>query len=109
MIDKKKLIEELLDCVADATDTETQMGYDTVLPAVFTVNSLSGNLTHLATEDKMPLCGVKLFQPKRTETEIKKVDGELKEHWKSELQGDNWVIVSEYNYCKRCLSVLNGR
>ena len=25
MIDKKKLIEELLDCVADATDTETQI------------------------------------------------------------------------------------
>lgn len=25
MIDKKKLIEELLDCVSDATDTETQI------------------------------------------------------------------------------------
>ena len=25
MIDKKKLIEELLDCVVDATDTETQI------------------------------------------------------------------------------------
>jgi len=25
MIDKKKLIKELLDCVADATDTETQI------------------------------------------------------------------------------------
>lgn len=25
MIDKKKLIEELLDCVANATDTETQI------------------------------------------------------------------------------------
>lgn len=25
MIDKKELIEELLDCVADATDTETQI------------------------------------------------------------------------------------
>lgn len=25
MIDKKKLIEDLLDCVADATDTETQI------------------------------------------------------------------------------------
>lgn len=25
MIDKKKLIEELLDCVADATNTETQI------------------------------------------------------------------------------------
>lgn len=25
MIDKKKLIEELLDCVADATDTETKI------------------------------------------------------------------------------------
>lgn len=91
-------------------NTDRAIAYKPLLPAVFTVNSLSGNLTHLATDDKMPLCGAKLFQPKMTETEIK-IDGELKEHWKSEL-GDKWVIVSEHNYCKRCLSclsVLNGR
>ena len=89
--------------------TDTAIAYEPLLPAVFTVTSLSANVTHLATEDKMPLCGTKLFHPKKTETEIKKVDGELKEHWKSEMQGDKWVIVREYNYCKRCLSVLNGR
>ena len=82
---------------------------DSVLPAVFTISSLSGNVTHLGTNKKMPLCGTKLFQPKKTETEIKKINGELKELWKSELQGDKWVIVLEDNYCKRCLSVLNGR
>ena len=90
-------------------NTETKPDGYILLPAVFTVNSLSGKLIHLGNYSSLPLCGTKLFQPKLTEIEIKYMDKELKEYWKSEIQGSKWVIVSEYNYCKRCLSVLNGR
>lgn len=52
MIDKKKLIEELLDCVADATDTETQvtsltvagMLMSEVLDEVLTIPAVSKSL-----------------------------------------------------------------
>jgi hypothetical protein len=53
MIDKKKLIEELLDCVADATDTETQitsltmagMLMNEVLDEALTIPVVSGSVT----------------------------------------------------------------
>jgi hypothetical protein len=93
-------------------NTDTQMGYDTVLPAVFSVNTYwgSGKLTHLGTTEKIPLCGSKLQGADLTDTEVKiEKNGEVWEFWQSEVQCSKWVKVKKYNYCKRCLSVLNGR
>lgn len=61
MIDKKKLIEELLGCVADATDTETQitsltmagMLMNEVLDEVLTMPAVVGQSEQLI----CPCCG----------------------------------------------------
>ena len=76
---------------------------------VFVVESLSNGLWHLGDKNKIPLCGRKLLFTRLTTREIRFFDLELKEHWKSELQGDKWVIVQRYYYCKKCLSILKGR
>jgi hypothetical protein len=63
MIDKKKLIEELLDCVADATDTETQitsltmagMLMNQILDEALTIPAVVGQSEQLVCE-----CGNKL-------------------------------------------------
>ena len=92
--------------------TNTQMGYDTVLPAVFSVNTYwgSGKLTHLGTIGKIPLCGSKLQGADLTDTEVKiEKNGEVWEFWKSDVQGSKWVKVAKYEFCKRCLSALNAR
>lgn len=84
-----------------------------VLPAVFRVNSFWGNgkLSHLGTHEKLPLCGSKLQSAELSETEVKFENGDLLEFWNQaqEVQEPKWVRVMEYEYCKRCLSVLNGR
>lgn len=59
MIDKKKLIEELLDCVADATDTETQitsltmagMLMSEVLDEVLTIPDVVGRSEQLVCDE----------------------------------------------------------
>lgn len=83
----------------------------TLLPAVFTVNTLSGKTTHLGNTEKTPLCGTRLYSPTLTETQLiyDKNDKEYKEHWVSELRANKWVVVCKYDYCQRCLSALNGR
>ena len=61
MIDKKKLIEELLDCVADATDTETQitsltvagMLMNEVLDEALTIPAVVGQIEQLVCD----VCG----------------------------------------------------
>ena len=61
MIDKKKLIEELLDCVADATDTETQitsltmagMLMNQVLDEALTIPAVSGRSEQLKAFDEL--------------------------------------------------------
>lgn len=92
--------------------TEQAVNYTDLLPAVFSVNTYwgSGKLTHLGTNEKIPLCGSKLQGADLTDTEVKiEKNGEVWEFWQSEVQGSKWVKVANYNYCKRCLSVLNGR
>lgn len=93
---------------------ETRHKLYRVLPAVFTVNTYwgSGKLTHLGTNDKMPLCGSKLQGAELSDTKIKVNEwGEIFEYWhqSSNVQKPKWVNVASHNYCKRCLSVLNGR
>ena len=66
MIDKKKLIEELLDCVADATDTETKitsltiagMLMNEVLDEVLTIPAVVGQSEQLEPyePDNFPKC-----------------------------------------------------
>jgi len=90
------------------------MEYDTLLSAVFTVNSYygSGKLTHLGDKDKFPFCGCKLQGAELSDTNVKVNEwGEVFEYWNqaSSVQEPKWVKVSSYNFCKKCLSVLNGR
>ena len=99
--------------MADVADTRAN-AINILLPAVFTVDTHwgSGKLTHLGTNEKMPLCGSKLAGAELTDTKIMmKENGELLEYWNqaSTVQDPKWVKVSKYNYCKRCLSALNGR
>ena len=64
MIDKKKLIEELLDCVADATDTETQitsltmagMLMNEVLDEALTIPAVSGSFSQKDMENFAAKC-----------------------------------------------------
>lgn len=100
-------------------ETKTSLNHCTppdakhLLPAVFRVNSFWGNgkLSHLGTTEKLPLCGSKLQSAELSETEVKIEDGVLLEFWNqaSDVQKPKWVRVMEYDYCKRCLSALNGR
>ena len=88
------------------------MPYDALFPGVFSVNTYwgSGKRTHLGTAEKIPLCGSKLQGAVLTDTEVKiEKNGEVWEFWKSEVQGSKWVKVARYNFCKHCLSALNGR
>lgn len=61
--------------------------------------------------EKYPLCGSKLQSAELSETEVKIEDGVLLEFWNqaSDVQKPKWVRVMEYDYCKQCLSALNGR
>jgi hypothetical protein len=83
----------------------------TLLPAVYTVSSWSGGkLIHLGTNEKLPLCGSNLQGAKLTDIKIRiNKYGEIWEFWDSEVQTPKWVKCATYNYCKRCLSALNGR
>ncbi len=74
--------------------------------ALYVVDSISSGLFHFGNSNKMPMCGAKLFNPSLTDREVRYNEGELEEHWISKLQGNKWVRVAEYNYCKRCLSKL---
>ena len=91
-------------------NTETKPDGYIVLPIVFTVNTISGgDLTHLGTLEKTPLCGTKLYKPVLTDVKIKiDDDQELREFWDSTVNTPKWIRVAKYNYCKRCLSALNG-
>lgn len=81
-----------------------------MLPAVFVLRSMSSGKFHLGTEIKKPLCGGKLTLAELSETKIKYDDGDLKEGWFDVLDKSVcWVKVFEFHYCKKCLSVLNGR
>lgn len=55
MIDKKKLIEELLDCVADATDIETQIKRLTMVGLL--MNEVLDEVLPLPDANNCPLCG----------------------------------------------------
>lgn len=93
-------------------NTKPQHDAKLLLPAVFRVNSFWGNgkLSHLGTVEKLPLCGSKLQSAELSETEVKIENGVLLEFWNQapDVQKPKWVKVLEYDYCKRCLSALNG-
>lgn len=102
------------EAINNQNSTEQAVNYTDLLPAVFSVNTYwgSGKLTHLGTNDKTPLCGSKLQGAELSDTNIKVNEwGEVFEYWHqaSNVQEPKWVKVASHNYCKRCLSVLNGR
>jgi len=81
------------------TDKTKAINYEPMLPA-------------LGTDKKNPLCGSKLQGAELTETKVKiNKYGEVFEFWNQapSVQTPKWVRTSKYNYCKRCLSALNGR
>lgn len=96
------------------TTIDRHIGYEPVLPAVFSVKTFygSGRVIHLGTSEKIPLCGSKLQGAQLTDINVK-IDkyGQVYEFWKSDpkIQPSIWVKVSDYDYCKRCLATLNGR
>lgn len=75
---------------------------------VFVVNSMSRGLIHIGSGDRVPLCGSRLYSPELTDTAVRFKDGDLEEHWVSEVQGNKWVRVAEYDYCKRCISKIKN-
>ncbi len=92
------------------TTTSAGIAQNPLLPAVFVVRSMSKGKHHLGSEIKKPLCGGKLSLVELTDTEIKFEDGQLKERWFDALSSEGvWIKVFEFHYCKKCLSVLNGR
>lgn len=100
--------------INNQNSTEQAVNYSDLLPAVFTINTYygSGKLTHLGDKDKFPFCGCKLQGAELSDTNVKVNKwGEVFEYWNqaSSVQEPKWVKVASYNFCKKCLSVLNGR
>ncbi len=100
-------MKSLMNRVLSDENDAKQLQQTAVISSFFVINDWHSNSTHITSNGKTPVCGTKMNDAKiGFEIKIDSTDKELKEYWKSPIQGEKWVMVAKHNYCQRCIKHL---